>query len=295
MLISVIIPTYNRERFIKKTILSLINQNTETLYEIIVIDDGSTDDTKSEVLNLKNSKIKYFYQKNKERGAARNYGLKLAKGEYVNFFDSDDIAYPNHIQTATDIIIKKKLDTFHLGHNIIFDNYKKTNNPQGNLTSKLIFGNIMLPISTFIRKSLANQIKFDENRDLAGSEDYLFWLKVNIQSQIFGFKKVTCGLKMHDERSMNENNPVKNEKRQKLFLSILRKEKIYKNFYPIFKASSYLLISLDYSLDNKKLKSFKYLIVSIIICPLFLFTKRPYAILNKNLKIKKKWENFYFY
>ena len=284
MLISVIIPTYNRANFLENTIKSLINQKTNNIYEIIVIDDGSTDNTKSVVLNFKNSNIKYFFQKNKERGAARNFGLEKANGEYINFFDSDDIAYPDHIETASEIIIEKKLQFFHLGHNIIYENYKLINNPEGKLTKKLIFGNVMLPISTFIKKSLALEVQFNEDRNLAGTEDYLFWLKVNSIFPVVGFKKVTSGLKMHRGRSMNENNPYKTEKRQKLFLSILKKEKIYKKYFFIFKASSFLLISLDYSLASKRLKSFKYLLISLINCPIFIFTKRPYSILFKILK-----------
>ena len=286
MLISVIIPTYNRSNFLKNTIKTLLKQKTDVIYEIIIIDDGSTDDTKFIVSKFKNHNIKYFYQENKERGAARNLGLKKAKGHYINFFDSDDIAYPNHIQTAYEIIINKNLEIFHLGHNIIYENYKKTNNPDGDLTKKLINGNVMLPISTFIKRSLALEIKFNEDRNLAGSEDYLFWLQVNKKKPIIGFKKVTSALKMHSGRSMNENNPVKTEKRQRLFLSILRKQKIYIKYYYVFKASSFLLVSLDYSLSYERLKSFKFLIISLTICPKFIFTKRPYAILFKIFRLQ---------
>ena len=286
MLISVIIPTYNRSNFLKKTIKTLIQQKTDVIYEIIIIDDGSTDDTKSVVSEFKKHNIKYFYQENKERGAARNLGLKKAKGQYINFFDSDDIAYPNHIQTAYEVIINKKLEIFHLGHNIIYENYKKTNNPEGDLTKKLIYGNVMLPISTFIKRSFALEIKFNEDRKLAGTEDYLFWLQVNIKKPVIGFKKVTSALIMHNGRSMNEINPLKTEKRHKLFLSILKKQKIYNKYYHIFKASSFLLVSLDYSLAYERLKSLKFLLISLFICPKFLITKRPYAILFKILKLQ---------
>ena len=86
---------------------------------------------------------------------------------------------------------------------------------------------------------------------------------------------------------MNENNPNKTEKRQKLFLSILKEKKFTKNIFFIFKASSFLLISLDYSLASKIIKSIKYLLISLINCPIFIFTKRPYSILIKILKIEQ--------
>lgn len=86
--ISVIIPTYNREKFIGKAIDSVLNQSF-TDYEIIVIDDGSTDNT-NDVLKGYGDKIKYCYQENSGVSAARNLGIKAAKGEWVAFLDSDD-------------------------------------------------------------------------------------------------------------------------------------------------------------------------------------------------------------
>ena len=287
MLISVVIPTYNRSKHLKKTIFSLLNQQGNNNYEIIIIDDGSTDDTKLIVSNFKNKIIKYYYQDNKERGAARNLGIKKATGKYINFFDSDDLAYSTHIQTAINKIKRDRLDIFHLGHHIIYKKFKKTNNPEGDLFYRLIWGNIMLPISTFVKKSLAEEVMFSEERNLSGTEDYLFWLKILAMKRIFGYKEVTSGLVMHDGRSMIEVDPVKTEKRLKIFLSILRNDGIHKKFYFIVKSSCYLLISLDYSIKFYKFKSFKFLLLSLLICPLFLFNIRPYAVIKKLIIPKK--------
>ena len=86
MKISVIIPTYNRADLVQRAIKSVLNQ-TKKPNEIIVVDDGSTDNTKQ---ILKNYPVKILYQKNKGVSSARNIGIKNAKYEFIAFLDSDD-------------------------------------------------------------------------------------------------------------------------------------------------------------------------------------------------------------
>lgn len=100
-LISIIIPTYNRASFIGKTLDSILAQTYKN-WECIVVDDGSTDDTK-EVLKAycdDDSRFRFYMRpKNKPKGAnaCRNYGFELSKGDFINWFDSDDIMHPKKI------------------------------------------------------------------------------------------------------------------------------------------------------------------------------------------------------
>lgn len=94
--ISVVIPAYNCERFIKDAIESVLNQ-TFNDYEIIVIDDGSTDKTKDAVLQFR-EKVKYVYQPNGGPASARNTGAALSQGEYIAFLDSDDAWLPEKLE-----------------------------------------------------------------------------------------------------------------------------------------------------------------------------------------------------
>ena len=80
ILFSIVVPTYNREKFIVKTIQSLLNQ-TYNNFELLIIDDGSTDNTEKVVREIEDQRIQYHQKENGERGAARNYGAKLAKGK----------------------------------------------------------------------------------------------------------------------------------------------------------------------------------------------------------------------
>jgi glycosyltransferase involved in cell wall biosynthesis len=86
--VSVIIPTYNCDRFLPEAIDSVLMQTYQD-YEIIVIDDGSTDQT-CQVLEAYKHKIRYFYQQNQGSAVARNLGIKQAKGEFIAFLDADD-------------------------------------------------------------------------------------------------------------------------------------------------------------------------------------------------------------
>jgi len=87
--VSVIIPTYNRAHTIAKAINSVLNQTFKD-FELIVVDDGSTDDTKSIIGVFEDSRIRYVWQENQERSAARNTGIRISQGEYISLLDSDD-------------------------------------------------------------------------------------------------------------------------------------------------------------------------------------------------------------
>jgi glycosyltransferase involved in cell wall biosynthesis len=88
--VSVIIPTYNRAQLLSRSIQSVLNQTYQD-FEIIIVDDASTDDTEEVISNLDNEKIRYLrHEKNKGAAAARNTGIKAARGSYIAFQDSDD-------------------------------------------------------------------------------------------------------------------------------------------------------------------------------------------------------------
>ncbi|MBA7689290.1 Undecaprenyl-phosphate 4-deoxy-4-formamido-L-arabinose transferase [subsurface metagenome] len=96
--VSVIIPTYNRAHLVSRAIESVLNQTYQD-FEIIVVDDGSTDDTEEIVRSFKNERIRYIrHEKNKGAAAARNTGIKVAKGEYIAFQDSDDEWLPEKLE-----------------------------------------------------------------------------------------------------------------------------------------------------------------------------------------------------
>lgn len=114
MIVSVIIPTFNRADRVVEAIKS-VQRQTYPHMQIIVVDDGSTDDTKKRVQEFEN--VEYFYQENQRQGAARNYGLSKAKGDYIATLDSDDVWNENFLTNSIECLEKQNLD-------FVFSNWK---------------------------------------------------------------------------------------------------------------------------------------------------------------------------
>lgn len=110
--ISVIIPTYNYAEFISACIDSVINQTYQD-HEIIVVDDGSNDNTK-EVIKKYNDKILYFFKENGGPSSARNYGIEKATGDYVCFLDADDVFLPKKLEFQAAYINEHKSENIGL-------------------------------------------------------------------------------------------------------------------------------------------------------------------------------------
>jgi glycosyltransferase involved in cell wall biosynthesis len=106
---SIVMPVYNREKLIGIAVESVLQQ-TFVDWELIIIDDGSTDNTKDIIKGFKDERIKYHYQVNQERSIARNNGISKAKGEFICFLDSDDYYLNNHLQSLHDFILKRNCE-----------------------------------------------------------------------------------------------------------------------------------------------------------------------------------------
>lgn len=106
-LVSVIIPTFNRAHFLPTAIESVLNQTYPNI-QVIVIDDGSTDDTRQIVAEFEN--VEYYYQENKRQGAARNLGLSKTRGDYIASLDSDDAWHESFIEESVNCLEEHNLD-----------------------------------------------------------------------------------------------------------------------------------------------------------------------------------------
>lgn len=106
-LVSIIIPAYNSAKYLSEAVNSALNQ-TYTNIEVIVVNDGSTDDTLQVAESLKGEKLRVFSQKNKGASAARNRGLKEASGEYIQFLDADDLISAEKIEKQLELLQRHK-------------------------------------------------------------------------------------------------------------------------------------------------------------------------------------------
>lgn len=138
-LISIIIPCYNCETYIKETIKSLKNQSSKN-FEVIFINDGSVDETANIISNeikLIDIKCKLINKKNEGVSVARNTGLKAANGDYVYFLDGDDSVESNFIEEISKILNnKKELDILFFGYRRIYKNKIIELNNSGNINDK---------------------------------------------------------------------------------------------------------------------------------------------------------------
>jgi glycosyltransferase involved in cell wall biosynthesis len=100
--VSVVIASYNRAKFLPETIESIFQQSFQD-YELLVVDDGSTDDTQR-ILRRYETRLRYFYQENRGPSAARNLGVHYANGDWISIQDSDDLCTPHHLQVLWDYV-----------------------------------------------------------------------------------------------------------------------------------------------------------------------------------------------
>jgi glycosyltransferase involved in cell wall biosynthesis len=183
--VSVIIPAYNSAQFIVETLESVFAQ-TYNDYEIIIVDDGSTDNIK-EILQNYMSKIRYIYKVNGGPASARNVGIKNADGEYIAFLDSDDLWLPEKLKEQMECFQNNPdiglvyCDNIRFNENSIYqkkDNiYQPTN---GYIFFKLLEGNFITNSTVIVKKKCLEEVDyFDEDINLISSEDYDMWLRIS--------------------------------------------------------------------------------------------------------------------
>ena len=170
--ISVIIPTYNREKTIITSINSVLKQTYYNL-EVLIIDDGSNDNTESLISNIKDSRIKYIkIKENKGACFARNLGIKLSTGKYITFQDSDDYYHINKIEKQYLNLIKKKSDfdfcrfCIHINNSyeIILPKVKQQKKiKRKKILEELCNGNFITTQSILVKRIFIKQILFDIN------------------------------------------------------------------------------------------------------------------------------------
>jgi glycosyltransferase involved in cell wall biosynthesis len=211
---SIITPTYNRKQFLSEAIDSVLAQTYQS-FEIILVDDGSTDETSSFV-RLKYGEVPqvlYFYKENEERGAARNFGLTKAKGDYVVFFDSDDWMLPQYLEVLDDCIRRHAPDFVAAKYSFLDpDTERQWPSSTSNLkegwygVESFLRGN-MLACNYAVRAN-ASFHPFPPARELASMEDWLFLLKNLNGRKIFIVDKEGVLMREHKGRSVANNQMI---------------------------------------------------------------------------------------
>ncbi len=200
--VSVVIPAYGHAQFLKQTIESVLQQDWND-YEIIVVDDGSPDETPAVVAQF-GSAVNYVRQENRGMAGTRNTGLRRASGQLISFLDDDDLWLPNYLS----VVLKHfqadpKLAALHTGYQLTSDqpghDYPKGGTrtvPARELYDTLIEGGFFPPSSVTVRRSCLDAVGvFDEN--LQGCADWELWLRICREHRFVGIPNVLIRYRLH--------------------------------------------------------------------------------------------------
>ena len=283
---SVIIPTFNNAHIIGKTIKSVLNQSF-TNFEIIIIDDGSTDNTSETIDAINDNRI--TYKKIKNFGGPsrpRNIGVSLSKSNWICFLDSDDLWKFNKLEVCYNNI-NIDVDLIYHDMKIVGSTYLKQNRyiKARKLTSPivndlLINGNCIANSSVVVRKSMLYKVgSINESKEMIAAEDFNTWLKIARISEKFIHIPLVLGDYLEHSNGISKADVYSPYKASTLeFINLLNKKE-YHNFKLNLESlkikkniidGTFTLFNLDFNkfLFNKKFSfkiKFKYYVLCLII------------------------------
>ena len=203
-LVSIIVPAYNYANFILETLQS-IQEQTYVNWEAIIVDDGSTDDTRQVVKTIveTDSRIKYIYQTNKGLPAARNTGIEASLGNYIQLLDADDLLSKSKIELQVKYMLENLSSDIsyttahyfkHPDMNMLYADINlgmvawipKINGSGNIVLEKLIAFNIMPVNCALIKRELIRKVGF-QNEALKSLEDWEYWLRCAFGGATFNF------------------------------------------------------------------------------------------------------------
>mgnify|MGYP001189425096 CR=1 FL=1 len=261
---SVVIPTFNQCNYLKRALKSVLNQKFHD-YEIIVIDNFSNDKTESIVKGLKKKNI--IYRKIRNRGIiskSRNKGIKLSKGKWVAFLDSDDIWHKDKLKKVYEMAKKENFEVICNDEWII----KKTGRRKKiwrygpfkeNFYKYLLeFGNCLSTSASVVKKSFIkkNNINFNERNDFVTAEDFDFFLKIARKNGIFFFLHLPLGEHLFHNKSESFNyEKHKNSSQAVLKHHIFKVQKFNINKKKIWRKANFHLTFQEFiiKLKNKEI------------------------------------------
>jgi glycosyltransferase involved in cell wall biosynthesis len=240
---SITIPSYNRGYILPETIQSIQEQSFFN-WEVIIVDDGSTDNTRDVISQLseKDNRIRYVYQNNAERSAARNNGTDHARGNYLLFLDSDDKYSSGHLEKIFQFIIQKQEPIALFFTNVSYLTSKGIESP--NIPSMQIGGefnylllNPITPSRVCIHRNILSEFRFDPQIVIV--EDLVLWVSIATKFPVFQVPVNTLLYRIHDGNSVDLSRN-----------SYLDR---YKGLNRLFKDSDYSKVSSRIPLEIKKL------------------------------------------
>ena len=187
-LVSVVMPVYNGENYLKEAIDSILSQSYQNI-ELVIVNDGSTDSSKAVIQSYADSRIRLVEnERNSGIVFTRNRGLESASGAYIATLDCDDIALPDRLEKQVDFLVKNPdygmCGSYYYIMNGSGKQTKKVRPPTSNrdIITYLLVGNCFCNSTMLIRSSLAKELKYRENFDIV--EDYELWHRISKRAKL---------------------------------------------------------------------------------------------------------------
>ncbi len=225
-LVSIIVPCYNYGHYLAETLENLIEQSWQ-FWECIIVDDGSTDNSKqvAESFIKSDTRFKYIFQQNQGLSAARNAGIDVCKGSYIQFLDADDMLEENKLKKQVSYLEKHSGTDIVYGHVHYFEQNPMTINLEAStehlgaewmprasgagsdILLPLIRGNIMVVNAPLLRKSVIDDVKGFKEHLLRGYEDWDFWVRCALAGKRIQYlnEEGTRALVRLHHKSMSKN------------------------------------------------------------------------------------------
>ena len=284
--ISVILPVYNSEEYVSESITSILNQTYKN-FELIIIDDGSTDNSKVICKNFSKKDNRIIFLDNNHIGLTRslNKALEIARGHYIARQDADDVSLPNRFEKQIKWFLKDKKRVL-CGTNckILTQNNEYKNNrslkfSNSGIKKKLKYSNCFVHSSIMFSKKSAQKFEnYDENLEYA--QDYDLWWKLSTLGQVGNLKEKLVIL-----RNRKNSISVKNENNQTLnFIKSSLKFYAYNKKILGINDHKEIIFYEKHDLTKNKIKIMKYLYND----------KLDEKIYFKNLNIKQSFELIFY-
>jgi glycosyltransferase involved in cell wall biosynthesis len=199
--VSVVVAAYNAEQWISATLRSIFSQSCLPL-EVIVVDDGSTDQT-PRILESEETSIRYERQEHRGQPAARNAGIRSARGEYVAFLDADDLWYPKKLESQIDFVDRTNSAWVICDADWIDRTGKKVSlrSPplhEGNVLRTLFLENFIKSATPIVRRKVFDEVGFfDERPEARIGEDWDMWLRIAARYPLGVIPEALAAIRLH--------------------------------------------------------------------------------------------------
>lgn len=206
--VSVILPVFNDIKFLSRAVNSILNQTFED-FELLILDDGSKENIESVISQFRDERIIYQKLKHQGLGKTLNYGIEIARGNYIARMDADDIAFPERLKRQIKLLKNEEFNLISSYYMVIDCNgkykYSVNNNSAVNFIKKMSINNILMHSTLIFKKSVLEFFKYEENV----FEDYRLWAELIFKLKYYSVPEYLMLVTKRDDSLSNKNIELK--------------------------------------------------------------------------------------